>query len=110
MTTIKKNYQCNSIDERVLGRITELEQVLSAANKQISDLINEKQDLEPKHANNLFNELMSLFGNFPSEQQFLPKSYSSIPYNYAGCNKLKKYVKINTFIKKTERLIRKINC
>lgn len=110
LENIIKNFdQCSNTYERALDRITELEQDLNAANKQISDLVNERHDLEPD-SNNLFNELRSSSENFSSEQTILPKSYRSVSCNILGCNKLKRYIKINRYIKKTEKLVKKKNC
>lgn len=92
--------------ERALDRITELEKDLSAANHQISQLIETQQQHEVEHTQSLYEELMASPGGI-SEKQLPPNNNKTCNLSK---NKIKKYVKIHRFIRKTEKLIKKNKC
>lgn len=96
--------------ERALNRITDLERELIVANKRISQLLEQQKLQEPEHAQSLFDELL-LSPGVQSEKQIQTTCHNNTarPLNL-GSNKLKKYVKVNRIIRKTEKLIKKNKC
>lgn len=91
--------------ERALDRITELERELSAANHQISQLVESQKQHEVDQTQSLFDELIASPGGISVQELPQTNKITSI-----SKIKIKKYVKINKFIRKTEKLIKKNNC
>lgn len=112
-------------DEYVKGlrRISILENELHDAHSQITHLEIEKQNITASQTQSLFDELISSAPNLvPTTTDILPtvtidltsddSINCSITKGLIGCsrNKVKKYVKINRYIKKTQKLIKKQKC
>lgn len=104
------NQQLNTY-ESALSRITDLEKELIAANQCIAELEATRQSQEEQHTKSLFEELMLSPGVCLSPQP-LENNVNSI--NKLKCKlghkKIKKYIRISKFIKKTEKLIKRNNC
>lgn len=93
--------------ERALDRISDLECELIDANKRISELVEQQKLQETEHVQSLFEELLLSPGVQQEKKVQTTCNYNtSRPINL-GVNKLKKYVKINRIIRKTEKLIKK---
>lgn len=96
-TVVNSFDQCTDEVEVMIKRISDLQHQLNEAHLIISSLKSENQDLKSLQTQKLYNDLItgsiSHFSNI--------KSLSN--------NKLKKYIKISKFIRKTQPLIKKNN-
>lgn len=104
--------QCRDTYETTLQRVILLEHQLASANLEISCLQKKNMLLEHNNTLNLYDEIMEI--NNKNVSAF--KSQSNIPATPCsnsnkncinGSNKIKKYVKLNKFIKKSENIVKK---
>lgn len=107
--TVTNFDQCSETYEQALQRIQDLEVELRDANKLIQQYEEDKRCQEVLHTHSLYEELIGS----PAGQE--------ASLNHSSClrndrvrrskkNSFKKYVKINNFIKKTEKLIKRQKC
>lgn len=83
--------------EVMVKRISDLEHQLNEAHLVISSIRNEDRDLKNLHTQKLYNDLVTCSSSHYSNIKGLSN------------NKLKKYIKISKFIRKTQSLIKKNN-
>ncbi|CAH0404104.1 unnamed protein product [Chilo suppressalis] len=97
--------------ERALQRITDLEKELIDANNQLAHYKEIQQLQETAHTQSLFEELMASPGA-PLTQYQQPIVYenTAVQNCVTGKKKLKKYIRISKFIKRTGKLIKRNNC
>lgn len=112
--------ECSQEYVHNLRRVTLLEQELQEAHHQITSLETERQEFAVSQTQSLFDELICSAPDFvPDVVNQNPTVTIDLTCNDTLCsspasglvecsrNKLKKYIKINRFIKKTKKLIKK---
>ncbi|XP_045763161.1 uncharacterized protein LOC123865959 [Maniola jurtina] len=106
--------QCIQTYDEALSKISMLENELSRAQKTIDDLQSQLQSYEAKDTNNLYDELLTsssiapvvtidLTCDSPCASDTNPLREDNL-VNLNSHNKIKKYIKLNKIIRKTQRL------
>ncbi|XP_052742179.1 uncharacterized protein LOC128198852 [Bicyclus anynana] len=110
--------QCIRTYDEALAKISMLEDELNSAHKTIDDLQSQLQQFETQNTNNLYNELLASSTSVPAPMLCIDLTCDSpcatktlaMPqsrYNlFNSHNKIKKYIKIKKFMKKTQKLIK----
>lgn len=111
--------QCSDEYDRTLRRTTLLEQELRDAHQHITDLELSAQKVNAQKNDNLFNELMSSAPQLVTSATIPNIDLSTIDLTndnshlrdksvvcFCSRNKLKKYIKINRFIKKSKKQLK----
>jgi predicted nucleic acid-binding Zn-ribbon protein len=91
--------QCASTHEVALKRIANLEKELGEANYELDLFRRERERYDASILQNLYQELVCS-----------DKNDSNKPIFFSSNNKLKKYVKINRYIRRTQKLIKSKAC
>ncbi|XP_028166012.1 uncharacterized protein LOC114356849 [Ostrinia furnacalis] len=111
--TISTFDQCSNVYEQALTRNHELEAELRDANKTIMHLEDDKKQQEFAHTLSLYDELIASPGGHEaaSDMNLSCKTghlgTRDQRFEFSSKNKLKKYIKINRYITKTKKLIKK---
>ncbi|KAL0880623.1 hypothetical protein ABMA27_001853 [Loxostege sticticalis] len=118
LTTISSFDQCSAVFEQALIRNNELESELRDANNTILHFEEERKLQECSQTLNLYEELIGTPGGHALVSTTLDSSAKTVfedsiyrrQIRLNSKNKIKKYVKLNKLILKTNKLIRKQKC
>lgn len=101
--------RCNDTYEAEIKKVRDLEGKLCDSQREILDLQSQLQLHQNKKTDLLFSELMDIRSPFPVIDLTKDDSHSSkinSNHNMTSHNKIKRYIKINRFVRKTNKLIR----
>ncbi|KAG7312484.1 hypothetical protein JYU34_001995 [Plutella xylostella] len=101
---LRSNTECQDLYEAALTKICSLEHQLAEAHTEIQQINEAHASEETNKTMALYNELVTLH-HTPMPTIDLTTPSKSI--NIKGANRLKKYIKINKYIRKSERALKK---
>lgn len=109
LITIKTFDQCSVTYEQTLGRVHELEVDLRDANITIQQYEEDLRCNEVLNTQSLYEELIGSPATHVTSHTLQSNQVNKV-IQFSAKNKLKKYCKINKYIRKTEKLIKRQKC